>query len=257
VIDLHSHVLPHLDDGAEDLPQSIAMCEALIERGVSTVVATPHVRYDYPTQVGEMTARLGELQKATAHLDIVVLGGGEIGLDQLGRPLDELRAFGLGGNPNALLIETPYLEWPRGLPHEVQRLREHGVRALLAHPERNPGVQRSVKRLEEAVAAGAFVQVTASSITGRFGQRVARTARALLEAGYVHVVASDTHGVDTRCLDLGGVAEAIGDSELARWLMHDVPRAILTGTEPPPRPPWRKGRRTFLTRLGIGNDPRR
>src|SRR5438105_3336949 len=102
VIDLHSHILPGLDDGAETLDQSLAIARAAVEDGIAVIAATPHVRDDYPTTAAEMEERLAEVRRAVEaeNIPLDVRPGGEIALDRLARvPPDDLRRFGLGGNP--------------------------------------------------------------------------------------------------------------------------------------------------------------
>ena len=154
--------------------------------------------------------------------------GGELDLayaDSLGD--DDLHRFGLGGNPNLLLLEFPYVGWPMGLHDLVFRLRVRGYSIVLAHPERNSEVQDSPERLRELVDAGVWVQLTAASVDGRLGRRNAAGARALLDAGLAHLIASDAHAPAIRAIGMGAAAEAVGDAQLAWWLTHDVPEALL------------------------------
>src|SRR6185503_6505561 len=126
VIDLHTHVLPGLDDGAVDLADSVAICRAAADDGVQILAATPHVREDYPTTAEQMRAGLEEVRAAVEGV-VAVVPGGEVALHELERPLDELRAFGLAGNLGYLLVETPYLEWPRSAAEQLLQLRRDGI----------------------------------------------------------------------------------------------------------------------------------
>jgi len=244
LIDLHSHVLPGLDDGAATLAEALEMCAAVAADGVEILVATPHVRAaDYPTTPEQMETALAELQAADP--PVQVLPGGELDLEELDRPGEELARFGLGGT-TALLVETPYLGWPLDLAERMFRLQVQGFRPVLAHPERNPDVQERPELLEPIVDGGTLVQVTAASVEGRVGRRARGAARRLLELGLVHVFASDAHTPDVRAAGLTGAVNAIGDDRLARWLTVDVPGAILAGSDVPPRPA--RARRGFFRR---------
>jgi len=106
VIDLHSHVLPGLDDGAEDLDEAVAMCRAAAEDGIEVLAATPHVRDDYPTTPDQMERALAAV-RAAAGDSVRLVGGGEIDIAQLERPREELARFALAGNAKYLLVETP------------------------------------------------------------------------------------------------------------------------------------------------------
>jgi protein-tyrosine phosphatase len=188
---------------------------------------------------------VADVQEAVeaAGIALRVLGGAELAFEQLGRPPEELRRFGLAGNPALLLVETPYTGWPLALDSALFELRLAGFTIVLGHPERNPDVQADPGRVERLVASGALVQVTTSSLTGVFGRRPLKTGVELIERGFVHLVASDTHGLDGRSLGAGPVERVLGDEALARWLTEDSPAAIAAGQRVPPRPPHSSRRR--------------
>lgn len=251
VIDLHTHILPGIDDGAQTLEDSVAMAQAAVADGITVVAATPHVREDYPTEPATMERLVTEVKEAVASagVELDIRSGGELALDRLSTLTDEdLRRFGLGGNPRYVLLEFPYFDWPLELAARVSALRREGFTAVIAHPERNSDVHEAPERLADVVRQGALVQVTAASVDGRFGRRVAQTVRNLLELGLVHMVASDAHLPDVRAIGMGSVAKAVGDASLSRWLTQDVPEAILAGSSPPPRPAARRRFPAFLRR---------
>jgi protein-tyrosine phosphatase len=247
VIDLHTHVLPGLDDGAVDLADSVAICRAAADDGVQILAATPHVREDYPTTAEQMRAGLEEVRAAVEGV-VAVVPGGEVALHELERPLDELRAFGLAGNPGYLLVETPYLEWPRSAAEQLLQLRRDGIVPVLAHPERNPDIQHRPELLEPVVAMGALVQVTAASVDGRLGRRTSACVRTLVERGLVHMIASDSHSPSVRSAGLRAAADALGDERLAHWLTVAVPGAIVERRDLPPRPERSPDRRPWFGR---------
>jgi protein-tyrosine phosphatase len=249
VIDLHSHILPGIDDGARTIEDALGIAEAAVADGIRILAATPHVRDRYPTSAETMEERLAELQLALREEDIELelRGGGEIALDWLAevRP-DELPRFGLGGNPAYLLLEFPYVGWPLGLPVQVLELRRRGITAVIAHPERSASVQSEPRRLQQIVDAGALVQVTAASLDGRLGKRCRTTGLTLIEEGLAHMIASDAHLPDVRRIGLSAAREAVGDGALGRWLTEDVPEAIVSGIAVPPRPVTPRARRRGL-----------
>ena len=246
MIDLHSHVLPGLDDGAPDLDASVAMARAAREDGVSVLAATPHVRDDYRTTPEQMERALALVREAVRAegLEIEILPGGEIALDELshlGR--DDLRRFGLGGNPDVVLLEFPYYGLRLDIAQRVFELRTAGITPVLAHPERNPAVWKDASVVEDLVAAGALVQVTAASLDGRLGRRARTAALDLIAQGLAHMVASDAHAPEVRAIGMSSAAAAIGDASLARWLTQEVPRALLDGRALPARPQTQPARR--------------
>jgi protein-tyrosine phosphatase len=242
VIDLHSHVLPGLDDGARDLDEAVEICRAAQAEGIEVLAATPHVRDDYPTTPDQMETALERLQAAAGDL-VRLVPGGEVAVPELDRPLDELRRFGLAGNPAYLLVETPYLAWPLDLASRFASLRENGITVVLAHPERNPSVQERPTILAEMVANGTLIQLTAGSLDGRLGRASRSCALRLLELELAHLIASDAHAPSVRAIGMRAAAQAIRDEALARWLTMEVPSAIVNGglisERPPRRRTWR------------------
>jgi protein-tyrosine phosphatase len=239
VIDLHSHLLPGLDDGARDVAEAVAIARSMAADGVCAVAATPHVRDDWPTTAEAMETALSTVREAVreARIELEVLPGGELALDRL-TELDETERlrWGLGGNPRLLLLEFPYWGWPLTLAPRVWELRSADVVPVLAHPERNREVQEQPERLQEVVDAGAVVQLTAASVDGRLGKGPAACSRALLERGLAHLVASDAHAPAVRAAGLSGTGLALGDEPLGRWLTEHVPAALLAGEALPARP---------------------
>lgn len=254
MIDLHSHILPGLDDGVESIAAAIELALAAVEDGVTVMAATPHVRDDYPTSAEQMERELARLRDvlATEKVSLEVVRGGEIALDHLPR-LDEgeLRRFALGDS-RALLLEFPYYGWPINLEQAVFELRLQGLRPVLAHPERNAEVQADPNRLEQVVNAGALVQLTAASVDGRIGRAPQSAARRLLELELAHLIASDAHAPSLREVGMGKAAATVGDDPLAHWLTQDVPAAILAD-EPLATRPERSVRRFGLRRRAGGD----
>lgn len=248
MIDLHSHILPGVDDGARTMEASVDLGRAAVADGVTTMVATPHVRDDYPTSAETMERLTGEVREAlrAARVPLEVASGGEVAIDAL-IPMgsEEIVRFSIAGAGRHLLVEFPYNGWPLRLPSEIERLRRLGVTPLIAHPERSRDVQERPERLAALVDAGALVQMTAASVDGRLGQSARLTAMRLLDLRLAHVLASDAHMPGTRAVGMSRAADALRDESLARWLTREAPAAILVGEEPPSRPPGRRRRRLW------------
>jgi protein-tyrosine phosphatase len=248
LIDLHSHILPGLDDGSQTVEDARAMARRAAEDGVTAIAATPHVRSDYPTLPEEMERGVLMLREDFLQqgIGMEVLHGGEIDLGRLGMlDDDDLRRFSLARSARYLLLEFPYSGWPSGLEEAVYGLGLRGLVPVLAHPERNREVQSDPGRLAEAVRLGALVQLTAASLDGRIGRSSRRAAERLLETGLAHVLASDAHTPEVREAALAAAAEAVGDDRLAAYLTTEAPGAIVAG-EAVPSPPRRARRRRYL-----------
>jgi protein-tyrosine phosphatase len=239
MIDLHSHILHGLDDGARTLDESLEIARAAVADGIEVIAATPHVRDDWPTEAETMESRVAELRAALvrAAIPLDVRPGGEIAITWVARvPVEQLRRFTLGGGRH-LLVETPYFGWPVALPDLLLSLLREGLTPVLAHPERNAEVQaRPEERLAALVAAGVLVQVTAASVDGRIGKRAQDCGRLLIRNGLAHLLASDAHHASVRAVGLAAAAESVGGGSLGRWLTHDVPAAILADAAIPACP---------------------
>lgn len=253
MIDLHTHVLPGIDDGARSLDEACELVRLLAADGVRTVAATPHVREDYPTRAETIEEGVAELRRelGTREIDVELVTGAEVALDRAASlPREELVRLSFGGRGAYLLVEFPYMEWPLALDGVIHRLLGFGLTPVLAHPERNHAVQRRPERLRELAAAGALVQVTSSSVLGTFGSGSRRCGLALVQGGVAHLLASDAHDPGSRELRLSRAAGVLGDPELGDWLTRLVPAAILAGEPPPERPADRPPRlRRFQARF--------
>jgi len=250
MIDLHSHILRGIDDGARSLEDSLEIARAAVADGITVIAGTPHVRDDWPTDPGVMEHRVAELadELRRAGIQLEVRRAGEIAVAWLSRlRLEELRRFGLGGNPRYLLVETPYYGWPPALADSMFSLLASGVTPVLAHPERNAEVQAHPDRLVQLVEGGVLVQVTCASLDGRIGRRPQACARRLIDAELVHLLASDAHHASVRAVGMRSAAKAVG-GKLAEWLTSEVPAAIISDTPIPPRP--KRGGRSRVGWLG-------
>lgn len=241
MIDLHSHVLPGLDDGCADLSESVELARSLRADGVKILAATPHVRDDYPTTPETMQAALGitQLAIAEAGIDLQLVRGGEVALDRLTRLSEtDLKSFALGRAARYLLVEFPYDGFPIDLADQITALESFGLTAILAHPERSLLVQDAPQRLAGLADAGVLLQVTAGSLTGAFGSGAAATAQTLIDSGLAHLIGGDAHRAGSRPT----IARAVRHvpRSLATWLVEDVPAAVLAGDRPPARPSQRR-----------------
>jgi protein-tyrosine phosphatase len=249
VIDLHSHVLPGVDDGARTIEDSRELASKAASEGITAIAATPHVRHDYPTTPDRMEAEVTALRRDLSEqgIPVEILHGGELDLQAM-RALsqDDLRRFTIAQNGRYLLVEFPYRGWPLDLEQTLFDLALSGIAPILAHPERNAEVQADPGRLGPFVERGGLVQITAASLDGRIGRRSRQAAQQLIEAGHAHVLASDAHLPEIREVGLATAAEAL-DDELARYLTQAAPSAIVAGEAVPP-PPVRSRRRRFLRR---------
>jgi len=256
VIDLHCHILWGLDDGPVDLATSLELARTAAATGTRTIVATPHIREDYPFDPAVIAGRVAELNAAlrTTGVGVEVVAGGEVAVSMLA-DLDEaaLRTVALAGT-DYLLVESPYAHASDLLESNLFDVQVRGFRVILAHPERSPCFQSDGDRLAQLVERQVGCSITAASLLGVFGRTVRRVSIGLLRDGLVHNVASDAHGPAKRTPDLMAGLRAV-ERELPNvrewrgWFTQDAPGVILAGA-PLPEPPQ-------LTPGGLGGFFRR
>lgn len=243
MIDLHSHVLPGLDDGPPTLAGAVALARAAASAGTRQLAATPHIDHHYGLEPAQVHASVAALNRTLVdeRVPIEVLAGGEIALTRIDELSDDdLADLGLDGGPY-LLLESPHVPVVGVLESAIFDLQVRGHRVLLAHPERSPIFLRDRERLARLVDRDVLCSITAGSLAGAFGRTVRRFALDLVRAGLVHDIASDAHDTVRRPPGLlAGLAAARsampGIGAQAPWLTQQAPAAILAGTELPPRP---------------------
>ena len=239
MIDLHCHVLPGIDDGPPTIEDSVALARAAAAGGVQTIVATPHVSWDYPNDAATIARLVDTVNERLTQEQIAlqVVRGAEIAFTRIAdTPESELAGLTLGGG-RWLLVEPPFTPSVIGLENVIAGLRARGHEVVLAHPERCPAFHRDVDSLARLAASGVACSITAGSLVGRFGKEVRRFALMLVEAGLVHNVASDAHDARRRPPGLAAELEEAGLSAMRAWTTETVPSAILAGAPLPPRPP--------------------
>lgn len=248
MIDIHTHILPGVDDGLQDIGETLLMAEDAAAQGVSVMVATPHLRWGErqelsASQIRQAVADLNALMQAKG-VPIEILPGCEIPLTaDLPERLQRDEWMSLGDSGRAVLVEPPWEEWPPFGKAVLQSLLDSGWSVVLAHPERYRFFQHRLGLLEELVQMGVHLQVTtASLIPGKASPAAARCAYELMERRLVSVVASDCHGVTHRRCDLGEAAALLRrtyGAYMARMLTDGVPRALLRGERVEPAQIWK------------------
>jgi protein-tyrosine phosphatase len=259
MLDLHAHLLPGIDDGPANMDGSVKLAREMAAGGVRTVAATPHIRHDHPgvvpSELAERCAQLGSrLRDEGIPIQIVPAGKADLTW-ALESSEDDLRLVSYGQRGHDLLLESPYVPLTMNFEERMFELTIKGYRLLLAHPERNSTLREEPSRLAEIVRRGALVQVTASSLVGSGRKsRTVAAARDFVREGLCHVIASDGHGAAAPCRatlaeGVEAAIELVGEAR-ARWMVEDVPRAILAGAPLPPAPAPVVAKRGLLRRFG-------
>ncbi len=210
LVDLHAHILPGLDDGPEDLSESLVMLEVLQEIGFSHVFATPHHRLNSWTGIEpdtvEKDVRVLRIVARREGLKIVIHPGMEFDLDDT---LDHGSLTPPGGAGH-LLVDIGFWGVPPNLSEILGRVMSSGTRVLLVHPERNPKLCRKKRELARLIASGVKLLGNIGSFSGMYGNRARRDARNLLKAGLYWAMASDMHSGDQSDWIREGVEELLG-----------------------------------------------
>jgi protein-tyrosine phosphatase len=247
-VDLHTHLLPGVDDGVRDLPEALEQLREARRQGIAALVCTPHTHRGYGSDLTSLAReRRRVFERLVAAAAAERESGGEQGeLPQVGLGAELLILGGrvsleppdvrINGTAYALL-EVPFDTWEfRALGGLFRDLLDRGYRPILAHAERYPHLAEHPDLFAAWREDGLLTQANATSFVGRHGEAIRRRAFELLDAGEIDLVASDVHGPHMR---LNHMAEAHtlvlerAGAEVARRLFSNNPRAIYLGRDVP------------------------
>ena len=230
MIDIHSHILPEVDDGPKSWETAVAMCRMAAQDGIEHMVATPHSndRYFYDREylsrlLQNLQQRIGEAPKLSLGCDF------HLSLENMQAALVSPEKYRIG-NSRYLLVEFSNFGIPVQIDEWLGQMVELGTRPILTHPERNPILQQTGERVLQWVELGCAVQITASAITGSWGAKAKDMAHWFMKQKAVHFLATDAHDTARRPPVLSEarkvVAKQFGEA-LAASLVEDNPRAVV------------------------------
>jgi protein-tyrosine phosphatase len=255
MIDLHSHMLPNLDDGAKDWEQSLAMARIAVDDGITDVVCTPHwVSGRYENTRPLILDKLAECKKmlASAKIELRIHPGAELRLDiTLPERIKAGELLTLNDGGKYALIELPDGSLPDHLDEFFWGLEMGRIKPILSHVERNSVIRQEPARLYRWVERGYLAQMTAASLVGSHTEEIREFAFHLLEHRLVHMLVSDSHGLHKRSPKLSeGLAaatEVIG-VKAAQRMVYDIPAQVLRGESVNiPEPiPLKKKKKSFF-----------
>ncbi|MGO0306196.1 tyrosine-protein phosphatase [Endozoicomonas acroporae] len=232
MIDIHNHIIPGIDDGADSLEQALAMLALAQADGIRKLVCTPHMhpgRFDNDLgSIGPMFEGFKKQARA-AGFSIQLAMAAEVRFSdemmfQLRR--NEIPMIGQWDGFQCLLLEMPHQRIPVGMEQMLDWLYKREIRVVIAHPERNKELMSYPERVLPLVERGALLQLTAGSVAGRFGERAETTARWFVDQELVQFVASDAHHPVRR-----PSAMALAAETLNQWVGSDQ-CALLTTVNP-------------------------
>jgi protein-tyrosine phosphatase len=201
VIDLHSHILPGVDDGAPDIETSLEMARCAVNDGIDVMACTPHFMPGlYDNESNDIRRRVLELNEILIANDIELAL--VVGSDAHIRP-DFVKALREGKiltlhDTRYVLFEPPHMMAPKHMDELLFNVRMAGYVPILTHPERYKWIENSYSLFKELVQNGVWMQITAGSLTGRFGKRSKYWAQKMLGEGLVHIIATDAHNLKSR-----------------------------------------------------------
>jgi len=225
--DIHSHLVPGVDDGARDLDDVLYAVEAMTRGGIRKILTTPHLDGSLTRTPELLEERLGEVTEAweeaaaaigTRFPEVDFRRGHEVMLDVPDVDFSDPRARLAG--PSFVLIEWPRMHIPPGTVPVLQKIIEDGYRPIIAHPERYMGMDRDLAEAQRWKNAGAYLQVNYASLSGRYGAEARSTAFRLLRRGWVDYLSSDFHPRPDRSLYKAEAWERLYDLGAQEALVH-------------------------------------
>lgn len=235
MIDLHLHIMHRIDDGAQDLYESIEMAEIAEDSGVEVIVATPHSNFKnvYENYYDQYFIHKFETLKAALKendLSLTLIPGMEImASDDIVEKLQKHQLITLN-HTNVPLVEFDFMVEFDYMYFITKKLLQNGYQPIIAHPERYICIIDKPERIRELVTMGALIQSNKSSILGHFGMSIQACVNYLLKEDLVTVVASDGHGVDIRTAVMDEVRFYLDlkyGEGTAKRLLEENPKRIL------------------------------
>ncbi len=236
MIDLHCHILPHIDDGAQSLEESLEMCRLAANDGIKTIVATPHQQDGvFNNNAASILQQIETLQKALKDTDISleILPGADVHIDvSTTENILNKKVMTINDNGRYFLLEFPAHSIPPNIDRIIFDLLLKNIVPILTHPERIGEVQENPNRIYDLLSSGVLSQITAMSLTGGFGRRAQKCAKLLLKHHLAHIIASDAHSATSRPPILSEgirVASRIVGKEQAINMVTTIPQQIIRG----------------------------
>lgn len=235
-MDIHTHILPGLDDGTKDAEEAVCAARQAVKYGIKVMIATPHILPGVcnlkKNVIMESVSHLRQLLKQS-QLPLEILPGAEYYLEpELPTKLSKGELLTLNNGGRFLLIELPEEYYPNYTESVLFELQLGGVIPILAHPERNKTLLNNPLKLAGLVQRGVLLQITSGSLVGLFGKKVKAATENMVVSKMVHFMASDLHGPDKR---LGAIGKAryklvdlIGQRE-AKKIIKENPMLLLRG----------------------------
>ena len=232
MIDIHSHILPGLDDGSPSQEQSVKMLTIAAEAGTTDIVGSPHSNGEYPFRPDLIQEKIAELRLAMGER-IRIHNGCDFHLsyDNIQDALSHPGKYTIN-NKCYLLVEFSDASILQKTAEIFGKLLNAGMVPIITHPERNGLLQRRLDDMQTWVQEGCLIQVTAQSFLGTFGRTAKQCADTLLEKNLVHFVASDAHDCEHRPPRLDESYQYVARKqgrERADRIFNEYPKRVIDG----------------------------
>ncbi|WP_429369544.1 tyrosine-protein phosphatase [Paenibacillus sp. DS2015] len=220
MIDIHTHILPGVDDGAQCWEDTLDLARAAVLEGITTMIATPHhANGAYINRADEVVEHARHINErlVTEGVPLTIATGQEIRVhDDLLDAWSRKELLSLADS-HYVLIELPSSRIPKDMDELLHELNIMRVKPIIAHPERNAEIVKHPERLAELIERGAWAQVTTHSLLGGFGRRIEKAAWSLCRSGLIHIVSSDAHHVERRGFRLRQAYDVIRERMGEPW----------------------------------------
>lgn len=201
MVDMHSHILFHVDDGPKNFDETLAMLKQAVNEGITEIIATSHAKHpQYHTDFGIVETQVQQLtiELERQQIPLKIYTGHEVRLNENLTEQIKSKEIHTLANSRYLLLELPSSNVPHYTKSFIRELVENGITPIIAHPERNKAIAEKPERLENLVREGALAQITAGSLAGHFGKSIQKTSVDLVRANLIHTYGSDVHNLTTR-----------------------------------------------------------
>jgi protein-tyrosine phosphatase len=229
VIDIHTHILPGIDDGVETIEESVTILKKASDEGVKAIVATSHIiempSESYWRKVND-TFNCVQQMIIQEKIDIEIILGAELFISpDLPQKIKENKGLTINSGNGYVLLELPVYEIP--LFTDLQ-----GIVPIIAHPERYVEIQKDTNKLFDLVKKGVLTQLNSGSLMGRYGKKAQKTAKTLLGHNLIHIIGSDLHSIPNGPYPLlrgVNIAAGIVGIERAKEMVTSIPEKVING----------------------------
>lgn len=219
MIDIHTHLIPNIDDGSDSMEETLQLARNAVNEGIRHTILTPHHNQYWITNekddVIQLTKQVAD-EINQADIPLTVSACQEIRMNE--EFLDHLfsdRYLSLDGEGKYYLVEFSWQEMPSFAHEYLEKMIEAGITPVIAHPERQRPFIDNPNYLKEFIEMGCISQVTATSIAGGYSEEIRQTAHEMMEANLIHTIASDAHNTTTRPFNMTEALDIL-DEEYGR-----------------------------------------